>query len=145
MCARARVRERERQTCTQHVEPVCIASQRVTFVQGLIIALPSGVTTLLPDGLFRLDKLQRETQREREEERGTRPAAAQVELSLALALSQWEGRTHETDWPVGVRKEQLPGIWPSTRGEFRATTATASRGTIIKKGGDDGCSRRLTN
>ena len=76
------------QTCTQHVEPVCIASQRVTFVQGLIIALPSGVTTLLPDGLFRLDKLQRETQREREGERGTRPAAAQVELSLALPLSQ---------------------------------------------------------
>ena len=44
-------------TCTQHVDPDCIASHRVTLLHGLIIALPSGVTTLLPAGLFRLVKL----------------------------------------------------------------------------------------
>ena len=79
--------EREILTCTQQVEPVCIASQRVTFVQGLIIALPSGVTTLLPAGSFRLDKLQREAEREREGERGTLPAP----VERSIALSQWEG------------------------------------------------------
>jgi hypothetical protein len=46
-------------TCTQHVEPGCIASHSVTLLQGLILALPSGVATALPAGLFRLDRLRR--------------------------------------------------------------------------------------
>ena len=47
-------------SCTQHMEPGCMASQSVTLEHGLIMALPSGVVTLFPAGLFRLLRLRPE-------------------------------------------------------------------------------------
>ena len=84
-----------------------MASQSVTLEHGLIMALPSGVVTLFPAGLFRLLRLRPEPRL-----RWSRGGTGSGDLRHGGAHRRAEGaadRRHLADGALGVQHEEEEG------------------------------------